>query len=131
MLPTFICRFFCAKAVRNWHRFFCGRAARNPNRLDFCGERRIWSGEVLNREIKGNSVLYIYYEVCFIDQSDMKQCLRTLIRFIFHALGWLMSSWHQIPYVAIWDWKNNPYSWQPSFDCFNFRKHHTEHLEVL
>ena len=35
---------------------------------------------------------------CSSVQYEIKfSYLRTLIRFIFHALGWLISSWHQMP----------------------------------
>ena len=114
MLPTFICRFFCAKRVQK------------ENQLDFYGERGIWDGQVLNREIRGKSLLYIYCEVWIINQSDIRKRLKTLICFIFHALGWLISSWPQIPYVAVWDWRNNPYSQPPLSVCFRFR-----HWKVL
>ena len=74
MLPTFICSFSFAKAVQK-------------AKLDFCGERRIWSGEVLNREIKGHSVLYIYYEVWIINQSDN---LLKNINLLYLSCTWLV-----------------------------------------
>lgn len=48
-----VCRFYCVKLV--------GKV-----KFDF-GERRcIWSGKEINKIIKGDSVLYIFCEVCII-----------------------------------------------------------------
>lgn len=55
--------------LANTERFYCAKAVQKE-KLDFCGERRIWSGEVLNREIKGHSVLYIYCEEDQIQDSN-------------------------------------------------------------
>ena len=48
---TLVCRFHCAKSA--------GKV-----KLDFGEKRSIWSGKDINRIIKGDSVLYIFCEVC-------------------------------------------------------------------
>ena len=36
----------------------------NRSKLDFCGDRCVWNGAFINKNITGNSALYIYCEVC-------------------------------------------------------------------
>ncbi|CAH3155945.1 unnamed protein product, partial [Pocillopora meandrina] len=45
-------------------RFYCAKAVENRSKLDFCGDRCVWSGAFINKNITGNSALYIYCEVC-------------------------------------------------------------------
>ncbi|XP_022810179.1 uncharacterized protein LOC111347182, partial [Stylophora pistillata] len=54
-------RFYCAKAVFLKEKLYSQEE--RQKKLDFCGERRIWSGKVLNKEIRKNSLLYICCEV--------------------------------------------------------------------
>ena len=48
---TLVCRFYCAKSAEKV-------------KLDFGEKRCIWSGKDIHRIIKGDSVLYIFSEVC-------------------------------------------------------------------
>ncbi|XP_066028059.1 uncharacterized protein [Pocillopora verrucosa] len=43
-------------------RFYCAKAVENRSKLDFCGDRCVWSGAFINKNITGNSALYIYCE---------------------------------------------------------------------
>lgn len=43
-------------------RFCCAAAVDNRTRLDFNGDRRIWSGSLIKRLLKGNSALYIFVD---------------------------------------------------------------------
>ncbi|XP_078374527.1 uncharacterized protein LOC144658079 [Oculina patagonica] len=43
-------------------RFYCASVVDNRTRLDFHEEPRIWSGALINKNIKGNSALYIFSE---------------------------------------------------------------------
>ncbi|XP_022788768.1 uncharacterized protein LOC111328570 [Stylophora pistillata] len=41
-------------------RIYSAKAVDGKSKLDFCGQRRMWSGEETNRIITGNRALYIY-----------------------------------------------------------------------
>ena len=105
--------------VTNFHLqiFLCKKSSEKKTRLLWRAAYLEW-GSPQPRD-KGEK--FVVHLLWGLNYSDMRQRLRTLICFIFHALGWLISSWPQIPYVAVWDSRNNPYSWRPSSVCFRFR----------
>lgn len=43
-------------------RFSCAKTKENRSKLDFLGERHIWSGEEIMNHIKWNSALYVFCE---------------------------------------------------------------------
>ena len=45
-------------------RFYCAKAVEKRSRLDFDGNRRIWSLEEICDNLEGNSALYVFCEVC-------------------------------------------------------------------
>ncbi|PFX29315.1 Tetratricopeptide repeat protein 28 [Stylophora pistillata] len=55
-----VCSLLCSKLpVLQNRRFCCASAVDNRTRLEFNGEKRIWDGQDIRKNIKGNSALYI------------------------------------------------------------------------
>ena len=104
--------------VTNFHTqiFLCKSSSERKTWLLWRATYLEW-GSPQSRDKGAQCVVHLLWGLNYSSvQYEIKfSYLRTLICFIFHALGRLISSWHQMPCsVTVWDWRNNPHSWPPS-----------------